>query len=314
MAPTNPDSNGVELTSSGFSPLAHACAAPPPESRDVPEQRGEAAPRAEGEHEAQGPAQLQPSLDAVSADAGAARWTALLDRIPDYHINDDGALAEWSWPGLADHHDHRHIQHLYAVWPLHEINPEERPDLVPRALKALELRGDQNLSAHGSLHRALAAARLKDGAKVYDNLRKIMGSDMLFRSLMTSHTPGRHIYNADAAHALPAVLAEALLCTRPGVLELLPALPEQWDRGRITGIRGRGGIRVHSLDWDLPGRTVTVTVTSDQAQDVTLISRRGTTSVTTSAHVGPSSLGPHARRVRLATGQRTRITVSLPTV
>ncbi|MPY60400.1 glycosyl hydrolase family 95 catalytic domain-containing protein [Streptomyces spongiae] len=263
---------------------------------------------------------LQAAIDAANAlgveqavGEGVERWTALLDRIPDYRINEDGALAEWSWPGLTDRYDHRHIQHLYAAWPLHEINPEERPDLVPRALKALELRGDQNLSAHGSLHRALAAARLKDGAKVYDNLRKIMGGDMLFRSLMTSHNPGRDIYNADAAHALPAVLAEALLCTRPGVLELLPALPEQWDRGRITGVRGRGGIRVHSLDWDLPGRTATVTVTSDQTQDVTLISRRGMTSVTTSAHVGPSTLGPHARRVCLTTGERTQITVTLPT-
>lgn len=263
---------------------------------------------------------LQAAIDAANAlgveqagGEGVERWTALLDRIPEYRINEDGALAEWSWPGLTDRYDHRHIQHLYAVWPLHEINPEERPDLVPAALKALELRGDQNLSAHGSLHRALAAARLKDGAKVYDNLRKITGSDMLFRSLMTSHNPGRDIYNADAAHALPAVLAEALLCTRPGVLELLPALPGQWDRGRITGIRGRGGIRVHSLDWDLPGRTATVTVTTDQTQDVTLISRRGMTSVTTSAHIGPSTLGPHARRVCLTTGQRTEITVTLPT-
>jgi hypothetical protein len=208
---------------------------------------------------------------------------------------------------------HRHIQHLYAAWPLREIYPEERPDLVPPALKALQLCGDQNLSAHGSLHRALAAARLKDGAQMYDNLRKIIGGDMLFRSLMTSHNPGRDIYNADAANALPAVLAEALLYTRPGVLELLPALPEQWDKGTITGIRGRGGIRVHSLDWDLSDGTTTVTVTSDRTQDVTLIRRRGITAVTSSAQVGPSMLGPRARNISLTAGQRTRITISVPT-
>ncbi|MFF0158613.1 glycoside hydrolase N-terminal domain-containing protein [Streptomyces sp. NPDC005263] len=244
---------------------------------------------------------------------GVERWTALLDRIPDHRINEDGALAEWSWPGLTDHYDHRHIQHLYAVWPLDEVNPEDRPDLVAPALKALELRGDQNLSAHGSLHRALAAARLKSGAQVYDNLRKIIGGDMLFRSLMTSHNPGRHIYNADAANALPAVLAEALLHTRPGVVELLPALPEQWDKGTITGLRARGGIRVHSLDWDLSDGLTTVTVTADRTQDITLISRRGITAVTTTAQVRPSTLGPHARNVSLSAGQRTRITISLPT-
>ncbi|MDQ0936614.1 glycosyl hydrolase family 95 catalytic domain-containing protein [Streptomyces turgidiscabies] len=243
---------------------------------------------------------------------GVERWTALLDEIPGYLVNEDGALAEWSWPGLSDHYDHRHIQHLYGVWPLHEINPEDHPGLVPPAFKALELRGDQNLSAHGSLHRALAAARLKDGTQVYDNLRKIIGRDMLFRSLMTSHNPGRHIYNADAANALPAVLAEALLCTRPGVVELLPALPEQWAKGSITGIRARGGIRVHSLDWDLPDGTVTASFTSDRTQDVTLISRRGITAVTTSAQTAPSALGAHARDLSLTAGQHTRITLTLP--
>ncbi|MGW1024181.1 glycoside hydrolase family 95-like protein [Streptomyces sp. NPDC002577] len=94
---------------------------------------------------------------------------------------------------------------------------------------------------------------------------------------------------------------------------VLPALPEQWDKGTITGIRGRGGIRVHGLAWDLSDGTTTVTVTSDRTQDVTLISRRGITAVTTSAQVGPSMLGPRARNISLAAGQRTRITISLPT-
>lgn len=251
------------------------------------------------------------ALGAEQGDGeGVERWTALLARLPDYAVNEDGALAEWSWDGLADRYDHRHVQHLYAAWPLHEINPEERPDLLAPALKALDMRGDQNLSAHGSLHRALVAARLKDGAAVYDNLRKIIGNDMLFRSLMTSHNPGLDVYNADAANTLPAVLAEALLYTRPGVLELLPALPEPWGKGTITGIRGRGGIRVHSLEWDLPARTTVVTVTSDTTQDVTLISRRWMASVATSADIADSPLGPHARRVSLAAGQRTRIRVS----
>ncbi|MFF5010214.1 glycoside hydrolase N-terminal domain-containing protein [Streptomyces phaeochromogenes] len=228
---------------------------------------------------------------------GVERWTALLAKLPEYSVNDDGALAEWSWPGVADHYDHRHVQHLYGAWPLHEINPEERPDLVAPALRALDLRGDQNVSAHGSLHRALAAARLKDGVKVYDNLRKILGNDMLFRSLMTSHNPGLDIYNADAANALPAVLAEALLHSRPGILEILPALPAQLTKGTITGVRARGRLRVHSLSWDLPAGTADLTVTSDITQDITLISRHGP--------------GPHARTVSLSAGERTEISVRL---
>ncbi|MER6797332.1 RICIN domain-containing protein, partial [Amycolatopsis mediterranei] len=261
---------------------------------------------------------LQAAISAANAlgveqgsGQGVQRWTALLGKLPAYRINGDNALAEWSWPSLNDNYNHRHVQHLYGAWPLHEINPETRPELIAPALRALELRGDENLSAHGSLHRALAAARLKDGGKVYANLRKILGNTMIFRSLMTSHNPNLQTYNADAAHAIPGVLAEALLYSRPGVLEILPALPGQLAKGSITGIRARGRIRVHSLGWDLSARTAALSVTSAIDQDVTLISRRGMTSVTTSAPVTTSPLGGYARVVSLTADRRTDITVSL---
>ena len=261
---------------------------------------------------------LQAAIDAANAlgveqgsGQGVARWTALLKKIPDYRVNSDNALAEWSWPSLTDNYNHRHVQHLYGAWPLHEINPEDAPSLVDPAKRALEKRGDQNISAHGSLHRALAGARLKDGGQVYGNLRKILGNNMVFKSLMTSHNPNLDIYNADAANAIPGVLAEALIYSRPGVLEILPALPDQLPKGTITGVRARGRIRIHSFDWDLNARTAKLSVTSAVNQDVTLISRRGMNSVTTTATVTPSSLGAHARKVSLTAGQRTDITVAV---
>ena len=261
---------------------------------------------------------LQAAISAANAlgveqgsGQGVQRWTALLGKLPAYRINGDNALAEWSWPSLNDNYNHRHVHHLYGAWPLHEINPETRPELIAPALRALELRGDENLSAHGSLHRALAAARLKDGGKVYANLRKIIGNTMIFRSLMTSHNPNLQTYNADAAHAIPGVLAEALLYSRPGVLEILPALPGQLAKGSITGVRARGRIRVHSLGWDLAARTATLSVTSEIDQDVTLISRRGMTSVTTSAPVASSPLGAYARVVSLTAGRRVDVTIAL---
>ncbi|MEV4827821.1 glycosyl hydrolase family 95 catalytic domain-containing protein [Micromonospora sp. CA-248260] len=247
------------------------------------------------------------------AGQGVQRWTALLARLPGYTVNGDGALAEWSWPGLTDNYNHRHVHHLYGAWPLHEINPEDRPDLVRTARRALDLRGDENLSAHGSLHRALARARLKDGSGVYGNLLKILGRNMVFRSLMTAHNPNLDIYNADAANAIPAVLAEALLYTRPGVLELLPALPDQLPRGTITGVRGRNRILVEKLTWDISARTATVTLNSAVAQEISLICRRGIASVTTSPSVtvASSPLGNHARVVALPAATTIQITVGL---
>ncbi|MFI5794549.1 glycosyl hydrolase family 95 catalytic domain-containing protein [Streptomyces sp. NPDC051677] len=263
---------------------------------------------------------LQTAIDAANtlgveqgSGQGVARWTALLAKLPDYRVNSDGALAEWAWPSLTDHYNNNHAQHMYGAWPLHEFNPEDKPDLVLRARKALDLRGDETKAAHGAIHRTLARARLKDGAGVYTNIKKILGNNMVFKSLMTAHNPNLTIYNADAANAMPAMLAEAMLYSRPGILELLPALPDQLSKGAIKGVRGRNRITVQSLTWDLAARTATVVLTSAVTQDITLISRRGMTSVTTTATVAPSSLGSHARVVSLTAGTGTTITVGLLT-
>ena len=212
--------------------------------------------------------------------------------------------------GLDDRYNHRHVHHLYGAWPLPEINPEETPDLIAPTLRALELRGDENTSAYGSLHRAMAA-RPKGGEKVYANPLKIFGNNMFFRSLMTLHNPELHMYNADAANAVPAVLAEALLCTRPGVLEVLPALPDQLTAGTLTGLRARGRLRVHTLGWDLDSGTVALSVTSEVDQKVTPVSRRGLASVTTEAGVEPSPLGPHAATLSLVCGRITEVVIAL---
>ncbi|MER7480191.1 RICIN domain-containing protein [Streptomyces sp. NPDC126510] len=263
---------------------------------------------------------LQAAIDAANeldveqgSGQGVQRWTALLAKLPDYTVNGDGALAEWSWPGLTDRYNHRHVHHMYGAWPLHEINPEEEPDLVKYARRALDLRGDENYSAHGSLHRALARARLKDAPGVYANLLKIYGKNMVWRSLMTSHNPNLDIYNCDAANAIPGVLGEALVYSRPGVLEILPALPDQLPSGTIKGVRGRNRITVRSLTWDTGARTATVSLTSDINQDITFVCRRGMTSVSTSATVKTSPLGNHARVVSLTAGTVTTITVGLLT-
>ncbi|MFE2710040.1 glycosyl hydrolase family 95 catalytic domain-containing protein [Streptomyces mirabilis] len=267
---------------------------------------------AAGRHALQAAIEAANTLGVEQGSAqGVARWTALLGKLPDYRVNGDGALAEWAWPSLSDHYNNNHAQHMYGAWPVHEFNPEDKPDLVLRARKALDLRGDETQAAHGAIHRAFARARLKDGAGVYSNIKKILGNDMVFKSMMTSHNPHLTTYNADTANALPAMLSEAMVYSRPGILELLPALPDQLSKGTIKGVRGRNRIRVESLTWDLDGRTATVVLTSDVTQNITLISRRGMTSVTTTATVAPSPLGSHARGVSLTAGTRTTITIGL---
>ncbi|MFE0420106.1 glycosyl hydrolase family 95 catalytic domain-containing protein [Streptomyces tendae] len=187
----------------------------------------------------------------------ADRWRALADRLPAHRVNADGALAEWAWPGLADTYDHRHLSHLYGVWPLEEINPYDTPDLAEAARRALALRGAENDSAHGHLHHALVAARLRDGAGVAHALDQVLGGDYFHASLMSAHYPHRDVYNADAAHALPAVLVEMLVQSTPGRLVLLPALPASCPQGELRGVRTRFGASL-DLTWTADGGATAV--------------------------------------------------------
>ncbi|MHA4773793.1 glycosyl hydrolase family 95 catalytic domain-containing protein [Streptomyces sp. MSC1_001] len=204
----------------------------------------------------------------------AARLRALADRLPEYRVNDDGALAEWAWPGLRDRYDHRHLSHLYPVWPLDEINPYDTPALAAAARRALELRGTENDSAHGHLHHGLIAARLGDAGRTGAALARVLTGDHFHDSLMSAHYPARDVYNADAAHALPALLVEALVQSAPGRLVLLPAPPDRCPRGRLTGVRTRFGARL-DLTWS-PGSYRAV-IRPDRDADIDLRSPTGTT-------------------------------------
>lgn len=204
----------------------------------------------------------------------AARLRALADRLPEYRVNDDGALAEWAWPGLRDRYDHRHLSHLYPVWPLDEINPYDTPALAAAARRALELRGTENDSAHGHLHHGLIAARLGDAGRTGAALARVLTGDHFHDSLMSAHYPARDVYNADAAHALPALLVEALVQSAPGRLVLLPAPPDRCPRGKLTGVRTRFGARL-DLTWS-PGSYRAV-LRPDRDADIDLRSPTGTT-------------------------------------
>ncbi|MET7476792.1 glycoside hydrolase N-terminal domain-containing protein [Streptomyces sp. NPDC005648] len=197
----------------------------------------------------------------------ADRWRALADRLPPHRINPDGALAEWAWPGLEDTYDHRHLSHLYGVWPLDEINPYDTPELAAAAHRALELRGAENDSAHGHLHHALVAARLRDGERVAHALGQVLEGDFFHTSLMSAHYPDRDVYNADAAHTLPAVLVEMLVQSTPDRLVLLPALPAAYPTGRLHCVRTRFGADV-DLTWNPDETTVVIRPTRTHRVDL----------------------------------------------
>ncbi|MFI6948527.1 glycosyl hydrolase family 95 catalytic domain-containing protein [Streptomyces sp. NPDC050422] len=225
---------------------------------------------------------LTASADRSPTSASSARRRALADRLPAYRVNKDGALAEWAWPGLEETYDHRHLSHLYPVWPLDAINPYDTPELATAAHRALELRGSENDSAHGHLHHALIAARLRDGARVSAALEAVLAGDFFHDSLMSAHYPSRNVYNADAAHALPAAVIESLVQSTPHRLVLLPAPLTGCPSGELRGVRTRFGAAL-DLRWFADG---TATAVLRPARDARIDLRTGDGHTFTDASAG----------------------------
>lgn len=202
------------------------------------------------------------------------RWEALQAKLPDYVINADGALAEWAYPGLGDRYNHRDSSHLYGVYPSLEISPERTPKLFKAARVAIEKRlaaGLGGKSAHGLMHVSLIAARLKDPDLLWRMLRDFSRLRFVNTSFITCHNPGPVIYNLDTTFSMPAVLLEMLVYSEPGLVELLPALPQEvFVRGTLRGVLARGGIVIEELDWNTTLLRINATLRSRRAQEIIL--------------------------------------------
>lgn len=221
------------------------------------------------------------------------KWETMLAKMPPYLVELDGTLKEWAWPALEEHYDHRHVSHLYGVWPGDDIDPDRTPELA-RAAEIANRRHTfdtlgtsvehETLPAYTRCHRALAGARLKDNILVDIQLRQLMEQGYVSSALRCSREPyGGPV--PDAQTGIPAIILEMLLYSRPGVIEVLPALPETLLKGSIKGMLARTFARIDDLTWDLNARTVDLTVTSFRKQDVTIIARYGIEDVSAPAGV-----------------------------
>ena len=142
----------------------------------------------------------------------------------------------------------------------------------------------ETLPAFARCHRALVGARLKDNILVDIQLRQLLEQGYLSSSLRCSREPyGEPL--PDAQSGIPAIVMEMLLYSRPGVIEVLPALPPTLLKGSINGMLARTFGRIDNLTWDMGVRTVELTVTSFRNQNVTLMARHGIESITAPAGV-----------------------------
>jgi hypothetical protein len=212
-----------------------------------------------------------------------SKWKAMLAKMPPYLLELDGTLKEWAWPTLQERYSHRHVSHLYGAWPGDEIDPDRAPQLARAALIADRRRtfdvmstavGGETLPAYARCHRALVGARLKDNFIVDVQLRQLIEQGYVSTTLRCSREPyGGPV--PDAHGGIPAIIMEMLAYSRPGLIEVLPALPPSLVKGSINGMLARTFARIDKLAWDMGARTVDLAITSVRKQDVTLIARHG---------------------------------------
>lgn len=201
-----------------------------------------------------------------------AKWENYLNKLPFYRINEDGALAEWVDKSYPDVYDHRHNSHLYPIFPGTELRhcKTNGTNWTQAAGIALDKRfAFDTSSAHGLIHLALQASRLKKIDVVKLNIDRFSRRGYLYNSLVTSHEPRQQIYNLDAVLSFPRLLMEMLVFTEPGRIELLPAWPASYPDGSIKGVRLYGG---HTLDitWK-SGKLVSATLLAGSSETLELM-------------------------------------------
>jgi alpha-L-fucosidase 2 len=241
------------------------------------------------------------ACEILGTDADSVpKWKAMLAKMPPYLLDPDGTLKEWAWPTLQEHYSHRHLPHLYGAWPGDEIDPDRTPQLARAAVIAdrrhtfdlmATMVSGETLPAYTRCHRALAGARLKDNIIVDIQLRQLLEQGYVSTALRCSREPyGGPV--PDAHGGIPAIIMEMLAYSRPGVIEVLPALPPSLVKGSINGMLARTFARIDKLAWDMDARTVDVTITSARSQDITLMARHGIEAISASAGILAAALRP----------------------
>lgn len=199
---------------------------------------------------------------AITGECGESvpGWTAMRDRIPPYQINGDGAVKEWMHPFYTDHYGHRHLSHLYPVFPGTEVTRVTDPELFQAFAVALQKRwaaGMDSQTGWSLAHLANGFARMNAGDRALECL-SLLARSCVQSNFYTTHNDWRGSgigvdfpaapFQVDANMGWSSAVQEMLLFSVPGRLTVLLALPAAWKHGSVTGLLARGGVEV-SIVW-----------------------------------------------------------------
>jgi len=170
-----------------------------------------------------------------------AEIAAKLAKIPPDRIGKAGQLQEWfdDWDMEAPEINHRHVSHLYALYPGDQITLQKTPELAAAARRSLEIRGD-DATGWGIGWRINLWARLEQRERAYKVLKMLFQPSRTYPNMFDAHPPFQIDGNLGGAHGI----GQMLMQSHSDTIHLLPALPRWWPSGRISGFRARGNVGV----------------------------------------------------------------------